>query len=53
MPGDYAHSRICAALAELTGKKDLPYDPQADKQAKRKTIRAWKNWWAKAKESYR
>jgi len=49
LPGDYARKSVADALGELTGKK-MPYDPNADTKTKQATLRAWKEWWAKAKK---
>ena len=50
LPGDYARFRICGALCGLTGKQ-LPYDRQASPDGRRKTIQAWKSWWAEENKS--
>jgi len=47
MPGDPALTTICRALSDITGR-DMPYDPQASADERRRTLNAWKAWWEKA-----
>jgi len=45
LPGETARQRIAAALCALTGH-EWRYNPNDDEAARRRTIEAWKNWWA-------
>ena len=46
---DLVRKRACGALGHLTDK-NMPYNSNAPRPEKEKTIRAWKDWWKKKKQ---